>query len=113
LIEAFASLDADVRRGWTLALAGAPGWQTDSTFATAAAHRDLVQTLGYVPDEDLPSLYRQADVFCYVSLYEGFGIPVLEAMQSGTAGLTSSVSSMPEVGGEAARCADPRAVRDI
>jgi alpha-1,3-rhamnosyl/mannosyltransferase len=113
LIEAFASLDGDVRRGWTLALAGAPGWQTDRTFATAAAHGDLVQTLGYVPDEDLPSLYRQADVFCYVSLYEGFGIPVLEAMQSGTAVLTSSVSSMPEVGGEAARYADPRDVRDI
>jgi glycosyltransferase involved in cell wall biosynthesis len=113
LIEAFASLDGDVRRGWTLALVGAPGWQTDRTFVTAAAHRDLVQTLGYVPDEDLPSLYRHADVFCYVSLYEGFGIPVLEAMQSGTAVLTSSVSSMPEVGGEAPRYADPRDVRDI
>jgi glycosyltransferase involved in cell wall biosynthesis len=113
LIEAFAGLDAEVRGGWTLALAGAPGWQTDTTFATAAAHRDRVQTLGYVPDKDLPCLYRHAEVFCYVSLYEGFGIPVLEAMQSGTAVLTSSVSSMPEVGGEAARYADPYDIKDI
>lgn len=113
LIEAFAGLGADVRHGWTLALAGAPGWQTESTFASAAAHRELVQTLGFVPEEDLPCLYRHAEVFSYVSLYEGFGIPVLEAMQSGTAVLTSSVSSMPEVGGEAARYANPHDVQDI
>ena len=113
LIEAFAGLEAGLRGGWTLALAGAPGWQTDSTFAAVAAQSDLVRTLGYVSDEELASLYRQADVFCYVSLYEGFGIPVLEAMQSGTAVLTSSVSSMPEVGGDAARYADPHDVLDI
>jgi glycosyltransferase involved in cell wall biosynthesis len=113
LIEAFAGIEASRRAGWTLALAGAAGWETDATFASAAAHGELVQTLGYVPEEELPSLYRQADVFCYPSLYEGFGIPVLEAMQSGTAVLTSSVSSMPEVGGDAARYADPRDVDDI
>lgn len=113
LIEAFAGLPEDLRAGWTLALAGAPGWETDATFAAAAAHGGLVRTLGFVPDEDLPALYRQAELFCYPSLYEGFGIPVLEAMQSGTAVLTSSASSMPEVGGEAARYADPRDVGDI
>jgi glycosyltransferase involved in cell wall biosynthesis len=113
LIEAFAGLEERVRRGWTLALAGAAGWDTDATFACARANRDLVRTLGYVPEEDLPCLYRQADVFCYVSLYEGFGIPVLEAMQSGTAVLTSSISSMPEVGGDAAQYADPHDVVDI
>lgn len=113
LIEAFAGLAEDSRRQWTLALAGAPGWETDATFASAAAHAGLVLTLGYVPEDDLPALYRQAELFCYPSLYEGFGIPVLEAMQSGTAVLTSSVSSMPEVGGDAARYADPRDVGDI
>jgi alpha-1,3-rhamnosyl/mannosyltransferase len=113
LIDAFTSLDERERRGWTLALAGASGWHTDTTFASVAAHADLVQTLGFVPDEELACLYRNAEVFCYVSLYEGFGIPVLEAMQSGTAVLTSSISSMPEVGGEAARYADPREVADI
>jgi glycosyltransferase involved in cell wall biosynthesis len=113
LIEAFAGLDAETRRGWTLVLAGAAGWETHLTFTAAAAHRDLVRTLGYVSDEELPSLYRQAEVFCYPSLYEGFGIPVLEAMQSGTPVLTSSASSMPEVGGDAALYADPRDVSDI
>jgi glycosyltransferase involved in cell wall biosynthesis len=113
LIEAFAGVEEELRSGWTLVLAGAPGWETDATFASVASHRDLVRTLGYVTDEDLRSLYRLAEVFCYVSLYEGFGIPVLEAMQSGTAVLTSSVSSMPEVGGDAARYADPHDVLDI
>lgn len=113
LIEAFAGLDPQRRRGWTLALAGAAGWETDETSAAVAAHGDLVRTLGFVPDEELASLYRGAELFCYLSLYEGFGIPVLEAMQSATAVLTSSVSSMPEVGGEAALYADPTDVLDI
>jgi len=107
LIEAFAALPERVRGGRRLVLAGAPGWETAATFAVAAAYAELVQTLGFVPDEDLPALYRGADVFCYPSLYEGFGIPVLEAMSCGVPVLTSSVSSMPEVGGDAARYADP------
>jgi len=107
VIEAFVGLEEAVRAGWTLVLAGAPGWETQATFAAVAKQRDLVRTLGYVSDEELACLYRDAEVFCYLSLYEGFGMPVLEAMQSGTAVLTSSVSSMPEVGGEAVRYADP------
>ncbi len=107
LIEAFAGLGESDRRGWTLALVGASGWETDETFASVAAHADIVRTLGHVSDQDLAALYRQADVFAYPSLYEGFGIPVLEAMQSGTAVLTSSVSSMPEVGGDAAQIRRP------
>jgi glycosyltransferase involved in cell wall biosynthesis len=113
VIEAFASLAEDQRAGWKLVLAGAAGWQTDATFASVARHAGSVVSLGYVPDEELPALYRQAGVFAYLSLYEGFGIPVLEAMQSGTAVLTSSRSSMPEVGGDAARYADPLQVADI
>jgi alpha-1,3-rhamnosyl/mannosyltransferase len=113
LIDAFAGLPPARRDGWTLALAGAPGWQTDASFAAVAAHAEAVRTLGFVADDELPCLYRHAELFCYVSLYEGFGIPVLEAMQSGTAVLTSSVSSMPEVGGQAARYANPADVDDI
>lgn len=113
LIEAFGAIDPSLRGGWKLVLAGASGWETDETFASVARHRDLVVTLGFVPDDELPALYRGAELFAYVSLYEGFGLPVLEAMQSGTAVLTSSVSSMPEVGGEAARYADPTDTGDI
>lgn len=113
LIAAFAGLEDDVRGERKLVLVGAPGWQTRPTFSAVAAHSDLVKTLGWVPDEDLPCLYRHAELFCYVSMYEGFGIPVLEAMQSGTAVLTSSTASMPEVGGDAARYTDPFSVPAI
>jgi glycosyltransferase involved in cell wall biosynthesis len=62
---------------------------------------------GYVPDSEVLSLYAQADVFVYPSLYEGFGLPVLEAMASGCPVITSNVSSLPEVVGEAALLVDP------
>ena len=63
--------------------------------------------LGYVPPGDLPNLYRLATVFVYPSIYEGFGLPVLEAMAAGTPVLTSSVSSLPELTGDAAVLVDP------
>jgi glycosyltransferase involved in cell wall biosynthesis len=113
LIEAFTALPEHVRAARQLVLAGAPGWETAETFAHVARHARMVKTLGYVPDEDLPALYRGADVFCYPSLYEGFGIPVLEAMCCGTAVLTSGRSSMPEVAGDAARYVDPEDMADI
>ena len=113
LIEAFTSLPEHVRGTRQLVLAGAPGWETAETFAHLARHARMVKTLGYVPDDDLPALYRGADAFCYPSLYEGFGIPVLESMCCGTAVLTSRRSSMPEVAGEAARYVDPYDTADI
>jgi glycosyltransferase involved in cell wall biosynthesis len=113
LIEAFAGLRPEQRGDFQLVLAGARGWQTEATLAGIAANAGSVLALGFVADEDLPCLYRGAELFCYVSMYEGFGIPVLEAMQSGTAVLTSSVSSMPEVGGDAVSYADPFDVEDI
>jgi glycosyltransferase involved in cell wall biosynthesis len=113
LIEAFAGLEREVREDTVLVLVGATGWQTDRTFAALSEHGHLVQALGYIPDAELACVYRHAKLLCYMSLYEGFGIPVLEAMSSGTAVLTSAVASMPEVGGDAARYADPLDVADI
>jgi glycosyltransferase involved in cell wall biosynthesis len=69
-------------------------------------HR-YVRFLGYVPDETLAVLYRLASVFVFPSLYEGFGLPPLEAMASGTPVVTSNVSSLPEVVGDAAVLVDP------
>jgi len=66
--------------------------------------------LGYVPQGRLPALYRSATVFVYPSLYEGFGLPVLEAMASGVPVVTSSTSAMPEVADEAALLVDPESV---
>jgi alpha-1,3-rhamnosyl/mannosyltransferase len=83
-----------------------------------AVIRDLglanaVRFLGYVPADDLPALYGLARVTAYPSLFEGFGLPIVEAMASGCAVVTSRVSSMPEVAGEAAILVDPTNVEEI
>jgi glycosyltransferase involved in cell wall biosynthesis len=64
-------------------------------------------------DEDLPNFYKNAEFFVLPSLYEGFGLPVLEAMQQGCAVITSNVSSLPEAGGDAALYIDPNNVDDM
>ncbi len=66
-----------------------------------------VHFTGFVPEEDLPALYNGASLFIYPSLYEGFGLPILEAMACGTPAVTSNTSSLPEVAGEAAILVDP------
>ncbi len=74
---------------------------------------ESVKLLGFVPDEDLPALYRGALFFAYPSLYEGFGLPVLEAMRMGTPVLAAKTSSLPEVGGDAVLYCDPENVDSI
>jgi glycosyltransferase involved in cell wall biosynthesis len=68
---------------------------------------------GYVPQEDLPTLYSGAEIFAYPSLYEGFGLPPLEAMASGVPVLTSKTSSIPEVVGDAGVLVDPADIDSI
>jgi len=68
---------------------------------------------GFVPDEDLPALYSAADLFVFPSLYEGFGLPVLESLACGTPVVASNASSLPEVAGEAAILVDPRSVEAL
>ncbi|MEA3334588.1 MAG: glycosyltransferase family 1 protein [Chloroflexota bacterium] len=92
-----------------LVLAGGKGWGYDSIFEEVAK-RNLQQDVlfpGYVPDEELVWWYRAAAVFAYPSMLEGFGLPVLEAMASGTPTVTSMRSSLPEVAGDAAILVDP------
>jgi glycosyltransferase involved in cell wall biosynthesis len=72
-----------------------------------------VRLLGFVPDEDLPALYKGAIFFVYPSLYEGFGLPALEAMRMGTPVLISNVSSLSEVGGDAALYCNPENISSI
>lgn len=74
---------------------------------------ESIRWLGYVPDDDLPSLYAGACALTFPSLYEGFGLPVLEAMSCGTPVLTSPISSLPEVAGNAALYARPDSVDEI
>lgn len=98
-----------------LVAAGGKGWLFDETMRLV---RDLgmeahVRFLGYVPDEDLPGLYGAAEAAALVSLYEGFGLPVLEAMACGAPVLVSNVSSLPEVGGDAVLMVEPLDVEAV
>jgi glycosyltransferase involved in cell wall biosynthesis len=68
---------------------------------------------GRITDDELDALYRAADAFVYPSLFEGFGLPVLEAMVRGVPTITSTTSSLPEVAGDAALGVDPRSIRDL
>lgn len=104
LIQAFAQLpDPQLQ----LVIAGAPGWLYQEVMAEAEKHGDRVRILGFVEERDLPALYRNAVLFAFPSLYEGFGLPVLEAMACGTPVVCSNASSLPEVAGEAALLVDP------
>jgi alpha-1,3-rhamnosyl/mannosyltransferase len=113
LIEAFAALPDAVRDAHELVLVGSRGWQSAALDASLERHRHLVHALGFVSDEDLATLYAGAKVVAYMSLNEGFGLPVLEAMAAGAPVLTSDRSSLPEVGGDAVAYADPTSVPAI
>jgi glycosyltransferase involved in cell wall biosynthesis len=104
---------AQVRPDSLLALVGPRGWDYDEILAQAHGLGDQVRVLGEVPDEGLAALYRLCTVFCFPSLYEGFGLPLLEAMAAGAACVTSNVSSLPEVGGDAVRYVEPTSVEAI
>jgi glycosyltransferase involved in cell wall biosynthesis len=94
-----------------LVLAGAKGWKADALLSRAgvppAALNKVIFT-GYISDEDLPVLYSGALVFAYPSLYEGFGLPLLEAMKCGTPVVSSNTSSLPEVIGEGGVTVSPQ-----
>jgi glycosyltransferase involved in cell wall biosynthesis len=117
LIDAFERLvsadaiDSDLQ----LVVAGDARWGSgtvlDRIRESPAAQR--IKRLGYVPAEDVGPLLSAAAVVAYLSLYEGFGLPVVEAMACGAATVTSNLSSMPEVAGDAAFLVDPRATEDI
>jgi glycosyltransferase involved in cell wall biosynthesis len=107
LIQAFANLPTCKFADLQLLIAGGRGWLYEGIFAAAEKHSDRVCILGFVDDADLPALYRNAALCAFPSLYEGFGFPVLEAMACGVPVVTSNVSSLPEVAGDAALLVDP------
>jgi len=111
LLEAVALLRKEARRGEapSLIIAGRKGWLYDPVFQQVErlGLEGEVVFPGYVPQEDLPALLSGARLFVFPSLYEGFGLPVLEAMACGTPVVCSNVSSLPEVAGDAALLVDP------
>ncbi len=111
LVEAFSKLQKDLQ----LVIVGKKGWQFEEILDSPQRYgvKERVKFLDSVSDEDLPSLYKNAICFCLPSLYEGFGLPILEAMQYGCPVAASNVSSLPEAGGDAALYFDPENADDI
>jgi glycosyltransferase involved in cell wall biosynthesis len=110
LLDAWALLPEPVRAAHDLVLVGPKGWEREEVLRRAG---EEVRVLGFVSDAHLVALYQSCRAFAYPSLYEGFGLPVLEAMSAGAPAVTSDVSSLPEVGGDAVLYADPRDTRSI
>ena len=115
LIRAFDAARRDSGLPHRLVIGGKKGWLYDDIFATV---RELglaqdVHFPGFVDDADLPALYSGAEFFAYPSLYEGFGLPILEAMACGTPVLTSDNSCLPEAGGEGALYIEAQSVESI
>lgn len=115
LIHAFERLKAEHPIPHTLVLAGGSGWKNEEIYQAAkeSPYTDAIHFTGYLTEAEKTCLYRHADVFAFPSLYEGFGIPPLEAMHWGCPVVTANAASLPEVVGDAAVLVDPFDEADI
>lgn len=113
LLDAFLNVSDSIPH--SLVISGAKGWKTEELFnkLKTSDAEDRIQMTGFVDKDDIPALLSLAEGFIYPSLYEGFGLPILEAMACGTPVITSNISSMPEVAGDAALLVDPRSTDSI
>lgn len=114
LIQAYFNLPSELLEKYDLVLAGSKGWnakklQTDK----GCTNKPNVHWLDYVTEQQLSALYAKASCFIFPSLYEGFGLPILEAQRQLTPVITSNNSSMPEVAGKSALFIDPYQISDI
>jgi len=109
LLRAYGQLDEALRRRYPLVIAGSYGWNSDSLMAEIRRLRlsGEIIYLDYVPEHDLPLIYAGATAFCYFSFYEGFGLPVLEAMSSGVPVVCAKASALPELVADASLQVDP------
>jgi len=115
LIEAFHQARQESDMPHCLVIGGSKGWMYDKIYAriNELGLADHVLLPGFVPDDLLPALYRTAEFFAYPSLYEGFGIPIIEALACGTSVLTATNSCLPEAGGPGAIYVDAEDVSSI
>jgi glycosyltransferase involved in cell wall biosynthesis len=115
LIKAFKKLQERGFKDYVLTIAGEKGWLYKKIFKEikSSGMEQSIRLLGVVRDEELPLLYNCADLFVYPSLYEGFGLPPLEAMACGVPIITSNTSSLPEVVGNAGIMVDPNDIESL
>lgn len=115
LLQAYQQLDISLRQQYPLILVGGYGWLSEHivTAIEEGAAQGWVRKLGFVPESDLIELYQHARLFVYPSAYEGFGLPVLEAMACGVPVVTSDRSSIPEIGGDAVALINPDDIQDL
>jgi len=109
LLEAFSLVSESIRENYKLIIVGGKGWGNEDVYSIIE-HFNIkknVKVLGYISDKELADIYRNAYVLVMPSLYEGFGLPLLESMSFGIPIITSNTSSMPEIGGNAAIYVDP------
>ena len=112
LLDAYALLPQAIRQQWPLVLIGYHGWRSEQLHARieTAMAEGWARYLGFVDADELPLIYAGARLFVFPSLYEGFGLPVLEAMASGIPVVCSNASTLPEVAGDAAAMCEPQDV---
>jgi glycosyltransferase involved in cell wall biosynthesis len=111
LLDAWES--SNLRNDFELLIVGASGWASEKTIARLNSRPRGVRYLGYVPEDELPGLTAGASAFVYPSLYEGFGLPVAQAMAAGVPVITSNTSCLPEIAGAGAVLVDPRSAAEI
>jgi glycosyltransferase involved in cell wall biosynthesis len=113
LIDAYSLLDKNIKDEYKLLLVGYKGWNNKEIHSLVEKEKDYIKYLGYVSNEELAGLYSSTSVFAYMSLYEGFGLPPLEAMACGAPVLTSDIPCIREVCGDVALYADPWSIDSI
>jgi glycosyltransferase involved in cell wall biosynthesis len=114
-LEAFALFKRTTRSEHRLVMTGDNTWAAEEAAATISrlGIREMVIDLGNTPWSDLPYLYSGAEAVMYASLWEGFGLPIIESMACGTPVITANITAMPETAGNAALLVDPYSVEDI
>jgi glycosyltransferase involved in cell wall biosynthesis len=113
LLKAYNNLDMSIKKEYKLILTGFKGWENQEIVSLINQNKDYVNYLGYISDEELVAVYNLATLFVYPSFYEGFGLPVLEAMACGTPVVCSNTTSLPEVGGDAVVYCNPYNINHI
>jgi len=113
LIKAYKKLPHRIQNDYLLILIGKPGWRAQKIYNEALGNKKNVKFLGYLNEEELITFYKKASLFIYPSLYEGFGLPILEAMSFHLPIITSKSSSMSEIASNTAILVNPDKVSDI